>query len=90
MEIRKQDALADMEIHDTPSGARNIFSIKFIKKDGELVYLPYAYSSGLRADMKNNRLRGVTPCTSTGQATGHPYPVIIDNIIGYNNNIVMP
>jgi len=90
MNIRKQEALQLMENDETNNGKRKIFSIKFVTKQGEVVYLPYAYSSGLKADMKANRLRGVTPCTANGQKTGHTYPVCIDNILSLNNKTVMP
>ena len=59
--IRRHEALTDMEIHEDNQGKKHIFSIRFVNKQGEVVYLPYAYSSGLRADMKKNRLRGVNP-----------------------------
>lgn len=83
--IRRQTALEDMELHENPTGGRHVFSIKFVTKDGEVVYMPYAFSSGLRADMTKNRLRGVTPCTANGVAIGHVTPVCIDNILEYNH-----
>ena len=87
--IRRHEALTDMEIHEENQGKKHIFSIRFVNKQGEVVYLPYAYSSGLRADMKKNRLRGVNPCSPTGISTGHVTPVSIDNIIEYNHQTVI-
>lgn len=83
--IRRQSALEDMELHEDPNGGKHVFSIKFVTKNGEVVYMPNAFSSGLRADMKKNRLRGVTPCTANGISIGHVTPVCIDNILEYNH-----
>lgn len=77
-----------MEIHEDPNGNIHTFSIKFVNKKGEVVYFPYAYSCGLRSDMKQNRLRGVKPCTSNGLCIGHPTPICIDNILEYNSKTV--
>ena len=87
--IRRHEALSDMEIHEDNQGKKHIFSIRFVNKSGEVVYLPYAFSSGLKADMKKSRLRGATPCSPTGISTGHVTPVSIDNIIEYNHQTVI-
>lgn len=77
-----------MELSETHAGKRHVFSLAFITKKGEYVYLPHAFTSGLRANMKDNRLRGITPCTADGKAIGHPYPVQIDNILKYNGQTI--
>ena len=55
--IKRADALRDMETCEKSSGQARCFSIRFYKRNGELVSLPRARVRGLRADMKNNRLR---------------------------------
>lgn len=74
-----------MELKHDPQGKPVIFSIKFIKSNGEIVYLPKAISCGLRANMKANRLRGVMPVDGNAEQTAHIYPVNIDAIIEFNN-----
>lgn len=87
--IKRTDALREINRHETSDGSTNIFSIRFILKDGESVYLPNAKSAGLRANMKKNRLVGIEPCTSTGdQVAGHVYPVQIDNIMEFNGKTI--
>lgn len=77
-----------MELHEDTSGRKHLFSIKFVNKKGEVAYFPHAYSCGLRADMKTNRLRGVNPCTPNGLSIGHPTPVCIDNLLEYNGKTI--
>ena len=75
--IRRNLALKEYDIKETPEGIQVVFSIKFIKKDGELVFVPAAVACGLTANMKKNRLRGIMPVDNKGNRTGHPYPVSI-------------
>lgn len=83
--IKRSDVLAEMEIHETPSGKTNYFSIQFYKNNGELVTLTKARSCGLRMNMTDNRKRGVQQVDDEGNAVGHIYPVSIDNIRLFNN-----
>ena len=87
--IRRHEVLTDMELHEENQGKKHIVSIRVVNKSGEVVYLPYAFSSGLKADMKKSRLRGATPCSPTGIPTGHVLPISIDNILEYNHKTVM-
>jgi len=82
--IRRNLALKEYDIKETPEGNQIVFSIKFIKKDGELVFIPAAVACGLTANMSKNRLRGVMPIDEKLKQTGHPYPVSIDAIIEWN------
>lgn len=75
--IRRNLALKEYDIKETPEGNQVVFSIKFIKKDGELVFVPAAVACGLTANMKKNRLRGIMPVDNKGNRTGDPYPVSI-------------
>lgn len=81
--------LRELDITTTPEGKLRLFSIGFVLKDGEYVYLPFAKKGGIRADMNRQRVRGILPCSSTGQVTGHVYPVSIDHILQYNEKKVI-
>lgn len=83
--IRRNLLLKDMEATEKPDGSQNVFSIKFVKKDGELVFIPMAVATGLKMNMKENRMRGILPVDAKGNAAGHVTPVHIDGLIEYNN-----
>lgn len=89
MKQTRADALRQMDISETPMGKRTSFSIKFIKKDGEIVYLPRAVKAGLRMNLSKNRFRGVVPVDNDFNATAHIYPVHIDNITEFNEQPVI-
>lgn len=89
MKIRRVDVLREYDIKETPKGKRVIFSIKFVNKAGELVFLPRAIASGLPWEVAANRQRGVMPVDPKGEKTGHVYPVRIDNIIEWNGKRVI-
>lgn len=82
--IRRNLALREYDIKETPSGNQIVFSIKFITKSGELVFVPAAVACGLTCNMSKNRLRGVMPVDDAGNRTGHPYPVSIDALVEWN------
>lgn len=87
--IRRVDVLREYDIKETPSGKQVVFSIKFVKKSGELVFLPRAVACGLPWELAANRQRGVMPVDPAGAQSGHVYPVRIDNIIEWNGNRVI-
>jgi len=82
--IRRNLALKEYEIKETPDGKQVSFSIKFIKKNGELAFIPCAVTAGLPFNGKNNRMRGVLPVDNENNASGHVIPVHIDGIIEWN------
>jgi len=82
--IRRNLALKEYEIKETPAGKQVTFSIKFIKKNGELAFIPRAVAAGLPFNGKGNRMRGVLPIDSENNASGHVTPVHIDGIIEWN------
>ena len=84
MYMKRAQVIREMEIKETPYGKQVFFSIKFEKKNGELVYLPRAVATGLRFSMQKHRYRGVQPIDQDGNAVAHVYPVHIDNIHEYN------
>jgi len=88
MTIRRNLVLKEYEIKETPDGGQITFSIKFVKKNGELVFIPRAVATGLKMDMKENRMRGVLPVDSLNDAIGHITPVHIDSIVEWNGKKV--
>lgn len=86
--IRRNLMLREFDIKETPDGKQVIFSIKFIKKNGELVFMPRAVACGLNVDMSKNRLRGVLSVDALGDKIGHPTPVSIDAIVEWNGKKV--
>lgn len=82
--IRRNMVLNELDIKELPDGGSRVFSIRFIKVDGESVFLHRAVATGLKANMGTNRLRAVLPVDKNNDAAGHVYPVRIDNIIEYN------
>lgn len=87
--IRRNLALREYDIKETPQGKQVTFSIKFVKKNGELVFIPRAVACGLSQNMKNNRLRGVISVDKNGDKIGHPTPVSIDAITEWNGKKVI-
>jgi len=83
--IRRNIMLKSLDIKETPAGDQVSFSMIFIKKDGERVFVPRAVSTGLPYSLSANRLRGILPIDSGGNKIGHVYPVCIDNILEYNS-----
>lgn len=82
--IRRNLMLREYDIKETPLGKQTTFSIKFIKQNGEIVFIPSAVACGLTADLSKNGLRGVVSIDGNGNKTGHPTPVNIDAIIEWN------
>jgi hypothetical protein len=82
--IRRNLALKEYEIKETPSGKPLYFSVKFVKKNGELVFIPRAVAAGLRFSMSDNRMRGVLPVDNQGNSMGHVTPLHIDGLIEWN------
>ena len=87
--IRRNIALREYDIKETPQGRQVVFSIKFIKKNGEIVFLPRAVASGLPYSLKDNRMRGVVAVDKKGDKIGHVYPVNIDLIIEWNGKQIV-
>lgn len=82
--IRRNLMLREYDIKETPDGRQTVFSIKFIKTDGEIVFMPRAVACGLTANMSKNMLRGVVPVDSSLNKISHPVPVSIDAIMEWN------
>ena len=82
--IRRNQALKEFEGKETPDGKQVTFSIKFVIKSGEIIFIPRAVAAGLRFNIKSNRMRGVLPVDNNNNSTGHVTPVHIDGIIEWN------
>ena len=82
--IRRNLALKELEAKETPDGKQVAFSIKFVTKNGEIVFMPCAVAAGLRFDMKSNRMRGLVPVDAQNKSTGHVTPFHIDGFIEFN------
>jgi hypothetical protein len=88
--IRRNLMLREYDVKETPGGKQTIFSIKFIKKNGEMVFIPRAVACGLTVNMSKNSLRGVISVDASGDKIGHPTPVSIDAIIEWNGmNVIL-
>ncbi|MDR0830039.1 MAG: hypothetical protein LBN95_08015 [Prevotellaceae bacterium] len=85
--IRRNLMLKEMSIRWLPNGKRNIFSIKFVDKEGKLRFFPQVFATGLSYSVKDSRQRGVQPCDCKGNPdpNTHIYPVGIDRIVKFNN-----
>ena len=83
--IRRNLMLREYDVKETPAGKQTTFSIKFIKKNGEIVFMANAVACGLTANMSKNSIRGVVPIDFKGDKIGHPMPVSIDAIIEWNS-----
>jgi hypothetical protein len=87
--IRRNQALRELDIKETPDGKQSVFSIRFIKNNGESVFLPRAVACGLSCNLSKNRLRGVIAVDDRGDKIGHVYPVSIDLITQWNGLTVI-
>lgn len=86
--IRRNLVLKEIEAKETPDGKPIYFAIKFVKKDGELVFVPRAEPAGLKVDQWKNRMRGIQPVDALGNPSGHVTPVHIDSIVEFNGKKV--
>lgn len=82
--IRRNLALKEYELKETPDGKQANFSIKFVKKNGELAFIPRAVTAGLLFNGKDKRMRGILPIDNENNASGHVIPVHVDGIIEWN------
>lgn len=81
--------LREYDIKEDPMGNPVVFSIKFVKKNGELVYIPQGVASGLPFNASENRMRGVKPVDKNLNQSGHIHAVDIDAIVEWNNKKVV-
>lgn len=82
--IKRNLMLREYDIKHTPDGKQTVFSIRFVKSNGEIVFLPRAVACGLTANMSKNRIRGIVPVDSSLNKISHPVSVSIDAILEWN------
>lgn len=87
--IRRADVLREYDIKSDPKGRQVVFSIRFVKINGESVFLPRAVATGLNWNVAESRMRGIRPVNSMLDPIGHIYPVRIDNITEWNGKRVI-
>jgi hypothetical protein len=83
--IYRNVALREYEVKETPDGKPVIFSIKFVKKNGELVFIPRAKAAGLRFNIRENKMRGAFPVDLQDKPSGHVTPFHIDGMLEWNS-----
>jgi hypothetical protein len=89
LKIRRADVLREYDIKSDPHGKQVAFTIRFIKINGESVFLPRAVATGLNWNVAESRMRGIRPVNSELDPIGHIYPVRIDNITEWNGKRVI-
>ncbi|NQT77686.1 MAG: hypothetical protein HQ565_08230 [Bacteroidetes bacterium] len=87
--IKLSTVLAKLDEKVLPDGTQKTFSIKFIKKNGELVYYPRCVSTGLNLNLKANAMRGVRFVDRNFDPLDHHTPVYIWSILEFNDNPVI-
>ena len=86
--LRLSQVLAELDMAVKPDGRPYTFSIRFVKRNGESVYVFRAIKSGLKMNMKEHAMRGVRPVDKDLTTIGHVYPVWIWAITEYNGHKV--
>ena len=86
--ISRNLALKEFELMESPGGKQVTFSVKFVKKNGELVFIPRAVAAGLRFNRRDNCMRGILPVDVQNNPSGHVTPVHIDGLVEWNGKKV--
>jgi len=68
-------ALKDYERKKTSNDKQFTFSIEFIKKNAELVFIPSVVAAGLPFNRKESCMHGVLPVDSDNNASGYVTPI---------------
>ena len=86
--ITISQVLAELDMAVKPDGKQNTFSVRFVKQNGESVFLLRAVKTGLKMNMKEQAMRGMRPVDKDMNAIGHIYPVWIWAITEFNGHKV--
>lgn len=81
--------LADWDETKLPNGQTKFFSVAFVSKKGEFIFIKRGKKTGLRFNMKKHNMKAVQPVDNEGNEIGHVYPVWIHSILYYSGNIEM-
>jgi len=65
----------------TPGEKHVIFSFKFVKKNGELVFIPRAVADGLRFNRRDDCIHGILPVDVQNNTSGHLTLVLIKGLV---------
>lgn len=87
--IRLSQVLAELDMAVRPDGDANTFSIRFVKRNGESVFVFRAVKSGLNMNLKQHAMRGVRAVDKNLKTIGHIYPVWIWAITEFNGKKVI-
>ena len=87
--LKLSTVLAQLDEKILPDGTQMTFSIKFVKKNGELVYYSRCVSCGLNLNLKANAMRGVRLVDRNFDPLDHHTPVYIWAILEFNGNPVI-
>ena len=79
--------LADWDEAILPNGDVKYFSVGYIKKNGEFVYIKRAKRSGLRMNMKKLDMKAAIAVDKQGNTIGHVHPIWIHAILFYRSNV---
>ena len=88
-DVKLSTVLKELDEKLLPDGSQKTFSIKFIKKSGELVYYRRCVCCGLNMNLKANAMRGVRLVDKNFDPLDHHTAVYIWNIIEFNGNPVI-
>ena len=83
--IKLNRVLAELDMSIDTDGIQKTFSIRFIKRNGESIFLFRAVKCGLNMNLKKNAMRGVVPVDIHLNSLSHIYPVWIWSIVGFNS-----
>jgi hypothetical protein len=86
--IRISQVLAELDMAVLPDGKQRCFSVRFVKQNGETVFLYRAVKTGLKMNMKEHAMRGMRPVDKDMNPVGHIYPVWIWAITEFNGHKV--
>jgi len=75
--ISLSQVLAELDMAVLPDGKQNTFSVRFVKRNGESVFLFRAVKTGLKMNIKLHAMRGMRPVDKDMNSIGHIYPVWI-------------
>ena len=89
--IKLHLVLSELDESILPNGKKKTFSIAFISKDGERIYMNRSVKTGLNMNLKKNAMRGVLAVNMDGDimANAHPTPVWIWGIVEFNGRRVI-
>ena len=65
----------------TPGRKQVTFSVKFVQKNGELVFIPCAVAAGLRLNRRDDCIHGILTVDVQNNTSGHLTLVLIEGLV---------